>query len=414
MNHPISFSQRILHLGAIGLLFSQGQLAQAGWTGSMTGTGFGRASVNVMSSARVSGSATTPAMQNPSAAMVGSSGYAVGAPLPSGSSSATTSRIQGQSGYQWTAYAYAGGYDGTDNEAIQSRITIEPAECAELFMQSSAEIGQNGRSGTIKVTASGTAGTAMLLQGFEYFGGGNPTREELETNGKKKWELLFTGPMELNESDCSSVSIPFTIDTSIENLYFVADGVAIGKSFSVECPPDVVFDCNTPVEALAFEPPVIQGGCGEVTYSYSIDPQDLPLGSTEVYITAVDQAGNQVQCSFTATRPPLTYSEFLSPINGMGGNCNVALLALNRGGIIPVRFTTSCSTMGGPPTIEVRKCTDGNKLISSGPFTLNGNEWSYQWNTARLRTGLYRLITTLQDGHTKTETVIRLKSPDDP
>src|SRR4030095_6941866 len=147
-------------LAALGILVS-GLRSNAGWTGSMNGAGYGIASVNVTSSTLKSNKVSTPTMYNPSAAMKTTATYFAGAPLPTGSSTATVARIKGSAGYVWQANTVGSNGDKTDNDRLERRLNILPADCAVLNMDSTAIIAPDDKSGTITVNAKGTAGTAI-------------------------------------------------------------------------------------------------------------------------------------------------------------------------------------------------------------------------------------------------------------
>src|SRR5580658_392173 len=99
-----SSSQSMMALCVIiGIILYHSQIAKAGWSGAMNGTGYGWASVNVVSKTLHSNTVQSANMIAPSAAMKTTAGYSVGAPLPAGSSAATVARIKGAAGYIWTA-----------------------------------------------------------------------------------------------------------------------------------------------------------------------------------------------------------------------------------------------------------------------------------------------------------------------
>src|SRR6266404_4979688 len=176
-----------------GMVIGYGQLALAGWTGQMNGTGYGKASVNVTSSTAKSNTVGTANMQSPSAAMTNTATYFAGGPLPSGASTATVARIKGSAGYVWKANTLAANGDKTDNSEIESRVSITPSDCASLTMDSSSSIlFSNGFSGTIIVNAAATDGAAMLLRGFEYLSNVPPESiDDLRANGLLKWDILL-------------------------------------------------------------------------------------------------------------------------------------------------------------------------------------------------------------------------------
>jgi hypothetical protein len=391
----------------LGLAVGQERMAMGGWSGQMNGVGYGKTSVNVIPSVGTGTTLANGFLYYPSTAMAPAPGYTATAPLPAGSSSSTYARSQGLAGYKWSNSLFATGGDRTDNVDIQSRVDIDPAACAALTMDSSAEIGEDGRSGLISVNASATAGAALLLRGYEFIG--VPTSEEdVKTNGKLKWEMLLVGPFDLNQETCTAIKIPFRVDSGVENLYFVSDGAALSKSFAITCPNNIDFGSS---QELSYPAPVIEGGCGNVTVTFDPPANQLPsCSSTLVTVTATDELNNQVRCTFTATRRVLTFSGFFAPINGVGGECENALRTIKKGSNVPVKFTTSCGTelnFSGQPTIEVRPCS-GGEPVASGPFKIVANAWHFNWDTSIVQTGTYRLIVTLQDGSQK-EAVVRIK-----
>ena len=293
----------------IGAIICHGLTARAGWSGAMNGTGFGWASVNVTSSTQKTNSVKTVNMTNPSAAMTNTPGYVVGAPLPVGSSPATVARIKGSAGYVWSANTAGSNGDKTDNSSVDKLINLTPSECAFLQMDSSAVVSTDGKSGVLTINTAATGGTAILLRGFEYTGTNPPQSiDDLETNqnSKLKWDVLLVGPFDLNTSNCNAVTIPFTVDTSVSNLYFVSDGEAKSLPLQIFCPSNVVVACGQPV----VYPPVYYSGCGDAQVSFSPPANfPFPVGVTPVVVTVTDTFGNSTNCTFavtvTDTVPPL-------------------------------------------------------------------------------------------------------------
>jgi hypothetical protein len=293
----------------IGAIICHGLTARAGWSGAMNGTGFGWASVNVTSSTLKTNSVKTVNMTNPSAAMTNTTGYSVGAPLPAGSSPATVARIKGSAGYVWSANTAGSNGDKTDNSSVDKLINLTPSECAFLQMDSSAVVSPDGKSGVLTINTAATGGTAILLRGFEYSGPNPPQSiDDLETNqnSKLKWDVLLVGPFDLNTSNCNAVTIPFTIDTSVSNLYFVSDGEAKSLPLQIFCPSNVVVACGQPV----VYPTVYYSGCGDAQVSFQPPANfPFPVGVTPVVVTVTDTFGNSTNCTFavtvTDTVPPL-------------------------------------------------------------------------------------------------------------
>jgi hypothetical protein len=284
-----------------GLILTQGQPARAGWTGSMNGTGYGFASVNVTSSTLSSNKVSSPNMTNPSAAMTNTATYFAGGPLPSGASPSTIARIKGAANYVWKATTLGSNGDKTDNSELEQLVNITPSECANVTMESSAAIGPDDKSGTITVNADATPGTAIWLRGFEYLGPTPPKNvQDLETNANSflKWSILLVGPFDLNTSNCNAVIIPFTVQTSTTNLYFVTDGVAKSTPLSIQTPSDITVTCGQPV----VYGPVYYSGCGDVTVSYyPPSGSTFPVGITPVTVTIADTYGNSTNATFKVT-----------------------------------------------------------------------------------------------------------------
>jgi hypothetical protein len=161
--------------------------------------------------------------------------------------------------------------DKTDNDGLEKRVHILPADCAALEMDSSAVIAPDDKSGTLTINAKGTAGTAIWVRGYEYLAGTAPqTVEDLETNANSflKWDVLLVGPFDLNNSNCTALVIPFTVDTSTTNLYFVTDGVAKSNPLILFCPSNIVVNCGQPVQFA----PALYAGCGDVKIDFNRRP----------------------------------------------------------------------------------------------------------------------------------------------
>jgi hypothetical protein len=283
------------------MLASLSQSAKAGWTGSMNGVGLGWASVNVTSSSLNSNLVKTLTMTFPSASMTNTPGFFAGGPLPDGASAATIAQIKGTNGYKWKATTLGSNGDKTDNVKLDSLVKVDPSDCASLDMDSSADIAPDGKSGILHVNTKATSGTALLLRGYEYKDPTPPnTVDELETNQNSflKWQMLMVGPFDLNSSNCTGVNIPFTVDTSISNLYFVVDGEAKSLPLTLYCPANVIAHCG---ETVVY-PPAYYSACGDVdvTYVPSVD-FSFPIGTTPVTITIHDHYGNSTNCTFTVT-----------------------------------------------------------------------------------------------------------------
>jgi hypothetical protein len=307
MSRAIGWQAGIGYAVVFGLVINPIQQVKAGWTGSMNGIGYGWCSVNVTSSkAGNSLSASDPTDNSPSASMPPTYGYRDNNVLPDGSSAFTVSQVLGSAGYVWQANT--AGYDGdsTDNCDIECRVNITPADCAHLSMTNFSEVSTDGKCGTFTVNFAASAGTGLLLRGFEYTNGTPMSLEDLTNHSLVKFDILLLGPFTNN--GCGLV-IPWCAESGTNNMYFTVDGVAKSNPFTVTC-RDKAFKCADPV---VYPTPTTTGGCGKVQYSYDPTPDNLPLGViAPVTVTATDQIGNKVTCTFqvdtTAKAFTVTYT----------------------------------------------------------------------------------------------------------
>ncbi len=367
MKNTICKYTKITAAIAMGVALAQAQLAMAGWTGAMNGIGYGQASVNVSEPTGGSRTVNTTNMQDPSVAMTNTPTYVFGGALPKRASLATTAKVKGFSGYVWQATTVGSNGDSTDNVELESRIQITPADCASLDMTSSAVIAPDDKSGTITMTANGTAGTAVWTRGFELPEGLtlpvttniSETLEFLKTQGFLKWDVLLVGPFGLNTSNCTAVTIPFTVETNAsKNLYFVTDGVAKSLPLVITCPPSFSVGCEQPF----VYPPVQFAGCGDVTLTYSPEnigtfpPGSFPVGVTPVTVTATDKDGNTTNCTFsitvTDTAPPV-----IPELLPLTGEASVTVT-------VPVGATDNC---GGTVSVST---TNSLFYTNQGTFTV--------------------------------------------
>ena len=278
-----------------------------GWTGAMNGTAYGWAGVSVTSSKGFGGAARTATLTRPSAAMSPTTGYIANAPLPSGSSLNTVARIKGAPGYIWQAQTTGSNGDKTDNQEIAKRVVIKPAECTSLIMESlpGAFDGQTGL-GQLVVKTTGTAGTALLLRGFEVgdvntLPPDDPNTPEDETldfvkaNGALKFENLVIGPFEYGYNGKCELVIHYALEgRDLNNFIVTTDGTAQSIPMSVTCPPTQTIECG---DNYVY-PPVEVNSCRAVTVYYSPDESELEPGQNTVTVTAVDELGDTATCSF--------------------------------------------------------------------------------------------------------------------
>src|SRR5262245_3350639 len=81
----LNFSGKRLELAlAVTMATTTALSGLAGWTGSMNGTGYGKATVTVSSPLPKTNVVSSAIMTGPSAAMIPTTGYSAGGPLPQG------------------------------------------------------------------------------------------------------------------------------------------------------------------------------------------------------------------------------------------------------------------------------------------------------------------------------------------
>jgi hypothetical protein len=385
------FLGKSLCVSVLGLGIFQSQTARAGWTGLINGAGFGWASVNVRSSTSVSNKVATPSVSGPSASIAPTAGYTYVTNSPSGASANTYSRIKGLAGGIWQAKTAAAVGDGADNPELEARVSIVPANCASLSMDTSInqqDFNANGNSGTIQVNATATAGTALWLRGFEYTGDPNllppddpntvenETVEYLKAHGVWRFENVLLGPFDYSGSNSSTcpLLIPFTLTTSnLNNLYFAADGVAKTVPFIIECPSDVTFKCG---DTVKYPPTMVSGGCGTNNGTWSpTEDYHFPIGVTPVTVTATDEAGNTTSCSFKVTITDST-APVPPPLPTLTGESSVTVP-------VPPPVTDNC---GG---IVIGTTKDPLVYNTQGTFTVH---WSFDDGNGNVSTANQTVI----------------------
>lgn len=431
-----------------GMLISHWQTVMAGWSGIMNGVGFGWASVDVVSSSLKEKTLTTPSKDTPAASMptvitngVIDSSY-TNSSLPNGSSIGTVSRIKGSSGYVWQAITVGNGGDGTDNKELTDRITIKRANCTSLSLnspQTPLAYDPMTHSGTITLYTTGTTGTGLWLRLYEAVdANGQPfsitgvpeddpntpdnetidyVKAYLKAFAQQRAEYLLVGPFDFGAQSQCGLVIPFTIETTTDNLYFVSDGVALSNPLLLDCPNNLVFDCNGPA---SYPPPTVTGGCGNVTVTYNPPVSSLPLGVSTVTATATDAAGNTATDTFTVTRNGiLTFDGFYSPVGTEGTDCSKVFKTselTKLGQVIPIKFKTFCNSVNYSavaPTYFIEKCTTALPhpiVVPAGTFTFVSSEWHGQFDTGAqgITSGKYVIHVLLQDGTTK-QIAVQLK-----
>jgi hypothetical protein len=367
MRDSIGRRARLTLAVVVGGVIGCGQAAWAGWTGSMNGSGYGKASANVTSSTLKSNAANSAVMTNPSASITPTNGYSAGASLPSGASSKTYSRVKGLSGYVWQASTVATNGDKTDNSWLQSYVIPTSTVASASLEVLSSSVDTSGTNGCPPGQALYTfiwhwngsdAGTAQAITWYEYddplpgdFNG------DFSSLPNVAWLTDYLSPNIGCEGPCyripsfdEVVTNSFCANADSNKIYMVTDGVAVS----------------------VFKP-----------------------------------------C-------PLTFSGFLPPIGGAdatGGGCNSAVRGFKLGSTIPVKMNVvDCNgfpVTEGNHTIQVSRCdssTGGEAAIDATPTdaATTGNlfrltdattgQWHFNWGTKGFGAGTWKIIVTLSDG----------------
>lgn len=310
MKNPLRSA--VLGLSALSAFFLGVESSHAGWSGAMNGLGYGSTSVNVTSSTLAAAKVGSTATNGPTASMVPAAGYTFCAPLPDGASANTVARVKGGPGYVWQASTIGSNGDKTDNLEIEQRVVVRPANCASLTMSSLLPPGafdpQTGL-GAISVITKGTAGTALLLRGFEVPPGtvipvddpntpNNETTDFLKANGLLKFENLMVGPFEYGAA--CPLTIYFALDNpDLNNFIFTTDGLAKSNPIQVTCPAPATVECG---QAYHYPDLSVTGGCGNLIVTYSPAESQLQLGANTVTVTATDEQGDSGSCTFIVTK----------------------------------------------------------------------------------------------------------------
>ena len=359
-----------------GMIISPGQLALAGWTGSMNGTGLGKASVNVTSSTGKSNAVATAVMTNPSAAMIKTAGYVAGGPLPTGSSKTTVARILGQPGYIWKSTTTASGGDKTDNSELTGYVTATSRVASTTLEVTSFSIDPSETNGC-------SAGQALYTFTWHWSGSDAGTAQQI-----KFYELDAPLPTNFN-GDVGS--LPGVVQLPTDYPYPIIGYVSI---------PDCPTCCDGPCPTN-FDEVVTRSFCA------TNDPNLIYMVTDGIAVS--------LPC-------PITFSGFLPPIGGAdatGGTCAAPVHAFKLCSTIPVKM--NLLDCGGLPVtngihqISVTKC--GNQIcpataIDATPkdmattgnlFKLsNATTGLWQFNlstkTTRMTRGTWQIIATLSDG----------------
>jgi hypothetical protein len=369
----------VAYVIVVGLIISHGQLALAGWTGSMNGSGYGKASVNVTSSTGKSNSVPTKVMTAPSAAMTNTPGYVAGGPLPSGASKSTVARILGQPGYIWKSTTTASNGDKTDNSELTSYVTATSRVASTTLEVTSFTIDTSDTNGC-------SAGEALYTFTWHWSGSDAGTAQQI-----KFYEL--DAPLPTN-FDGDVGTLPGAVQLPADYPYPI-----IGNVFIPDCPSCCDGPCPT-----NFDEVVTRSFCA------TNDPNLVYMVTDGIAVS--------LPC-------PLSFGGFLLPIGGAdatGGACSSPVRVLPLcSPLIPVMMTLrDCDGLpvtAGIHTLSVAKCnslggTEAPINAKSADRKTSGNSFRlacsslglWQFNLSFKNTGMtrgtWKIIATLSDGST--------------
>jgi hypothetical protein len=278
--------------------------------------------------------------------------------LPPGTPSGNFYYVRSGAGGLFSITNFLTGGASADNPELESRLNILPADCASANLEV-MPVFSDAHSGSVVVTGSATAGTAIWLRCYEFLGDGAPADfDDLRANSVLKYDVTTSGPATFDPQNCTALTIPFTFDGDQSNLYFVLDTVAKSNPFNITCPSNVTFTCT---EAVVFPDAQVTGGCGPITGTWNPPVGSaFPVGVTPVTVTATDEAGNSASCTFTVT---ITDSEAPTapPLPTLTGESSVTVP-------VPPPVTDNC---GGTITATT---TDPLVYNTQGTFTVH---WTY-------------------------------------
>ena len=393
-------SRRYTKIGyavVLALAIGHGQLAQAGWSGAMNGTGNGTASVNVRAFETSGGKtkyATTQITDLPSASIPKDIlNYKANNDLPVDASRATVAKVAGFAGYIWQANVVGSDGDDTGNDELDHRITITATDCASLTMQSSSEIDTTKKTGTLTINVTGTAGTAIWMRGYELkdpaFQTPDPDNEltedvnefveYLKLHGTLKWDVVNVGPMDQQTATCNALKIPFSYETFLTNLYAVSDGIAKSLPLVITCPVDKTITCG---ESYSY-PAVSYAGCGNITVTFNPSTPDFHLGSNPVTVTVTDQAGNTKSCTFN-----VTVTDTTKPVVTLLGD---ASMTVECHGTFTDPGATANDTCAGSRTVTVSGSVNADSV---GDYTLTYSATDPSSNTGTATRTVHVVDTT--------------------
>ena len=360
-----------------GILGGITQPVLAGWSGTMNGAGFGKAQVNVTSSAKKTNIVSTTNMNTPSAAMTNTPGYAFGGPLPPGSSALTLARIIGRPGYVWQATTIANAGDKTDNNSLSNLVKAVSASSSGSVEVTGVEVYPDGGC---------NPGDALYVFHWHWTGTDAGTAQHIQW-----WNYDGALPPNFNGDFGSLPGASF-----LDDIYGVprspCDDYDTYRLFEVYCDP---CSCDTNLDE-------------DVTW-YICGPGD----SNKLYMVT-DGIAVSTGCTlfFEGFQPPIGAADVT------GGSCSRPVRTFKYCSTIPIKMKLTC---GGVPvttgvhTLTYTRCSTQcgtSSIIDATPkdAATTGNQfvladattglWKFNLDTRKrgLSRGRWKLTATLSDG----------------
>lgn len=255
-------------------------------------------------------------------------------------------------------------------------------------------------------------GTALKVSWYDWLEEGDPIdRDDVIARGRKLAELLFVGPVNLQNYDCIIVRSA----RGREYIQVVTAGTAASLPFNMTCPADVAIGCNQLLQYPDASALNITGGVPPYTLTFDPPVDQLPDSVTNVVTaTATDANGCTAgPCQFLVIRDSASsFDGFQAPISGVGGTCALPLRTIKRGSNLPVKFKANCG--GVPittaPHVEVRNCATGAILATGDAIQQTSAVWHFNVDSSLsiFANVTLEIVVYLPGGYTK-RAVIKLK-----
>lgn len=399
----------------------------------MLGFNSGYAAVNVKPSGKtgITGS-TSSSAPKANMALSGQSGF-VNFSLPDGASSSTYTWVSGANLYNFQGIASPYGLDSADNKHVDEKVKLTAAACPQLVVTSLGDGIDADGIGVVTVVTHGTAGTALLLRGYEIPDGltvpsDNPATPDIDERYEfiksnalvsLRFENLLVGPFDYGEQ-CPLIIYFYLEDKNESKFFFAVDGAAKSKDTTAPVPPtlqDVVVSCGTPVN---LPKPIAIDACSGASVlgkTTTVFPITAP-GTTTVTWTFTDDAGNTSSATQKVIISGYQFFGFYEPISAKDGGCNPGSVAKNikLGSKTPIKFDFKCGstfiTSGPAPIVRIEKWSNCN---NQGTFLRlpaeYQNDWHINWDSSGppWEPGIYKIVVEPPGGGVEPFVFINLK-----